>query len=119
MIQSWPGVVVISDRELADAAFALGVAARTIRSRDGYESQRLADLQAVFRSALAAKGHTAMPQEVAEDAELVDTMQIADVLGCSARTARRRAQQYGRKVGGRWLTSAQAVRDLIDERNQP
>lgn len=119
MILFRPGVVVITDEDLVTGELAGNAGGRLARERDGYVSVSMAEFASAFRSARAANRQTDSPRDPVEDADLVTNRQLAELLGCHIRTAARRAEKYGHKIGGRWFTSAQVAHDLLLNEGNP
>lgn len=111
-----PGALLLDGPALAVVAYSVAVAQQA-RRRNGRPP--LAALDALA-STLAAAGQADEDQDHHGDAEYMTTDDAARLLGISPRTARRLAPGLGgRKVGGRWLVDALAVREHLDGRNQP
>lgn len=103
--------VILTGSALDAVAYAVAVAQRA-RHRNGLPPSRMLDALA---AAVTAPGHADALEDGPGDADTVTSDQAAELLGVSARTARRLAPKLGgRLIGGRWLLDRQAVAEHIE-----
>ena len=111
------GALVVAGEDLDLLRYAVE-RAQWARARNGLSpSQRLDSLAALIET-VAANGHTDIATEPADEAGtsawLMDMPEVARLLGCSIRHARRLAPKLGgRKIAGRWLADRLAVAEHI------
>ena len=100
------GAVLLTAQDIDAALYAVEAAQRS-RQRNG-----LSPLRSLARLhiALTASGHPDTPPAEPAQTETMTTVEAAQLLKCSERTARRLAPKLGgRNIGGRWLLDRQAV----------
>lgn len=108
------GAVVIAGADLEVLRYAVEVTQRHRRLNGRPPSAGLSRLGELV-GLLAECGQTDRSEAPVEDAEGMTTSEAAGLLGCSERTARRRARQLGgRKVGGVWMIDRLAVLEHND-----
>ncbi len=112
--------VVLTGEWLRVAAQAVKIAERH-RQRNGVAASRsYAMLRDALSQAMAASGHADTEQVAvlgtfSHDHPTVPIERVAEQLGISVRTARRKADKLGgRKIGGRWFCDELAVREHCD-----
>ena len=112
--------VVLTDDWLRVAAQAVKIAERH-RQRNGVAASRsYAMLRDALSQAMAATGHAdtervAVLGTFSHEHPTVPIQRVAEQLGVSVRTARRKADKLGgRKIGGRWFCDELAVREHCD-----
>lgn len=114
MIQSWPGVVVVSGDALRAAVDCCRIAARSRRLSGLPHSRTHDDLLTAF---LTAAGRVDVRETVAAP-PLTPTVTIeeaADRMNKSRRQVRRMAPKLGgKKIGGRWLLDDQAITEHLE-----
>lgn len=113
------GSVLLTGEAVTSAAEAVRVAQRARRNSGLPPSVAWARLEVVL-SGLAEVGHPANPAGPVGEHDYMDAATAAGLLGCSERTARRKAPALGgRKSGGVWLLDALAVREHLDGKETP
>ena len=112
--------VVLTGDWLRVAAQAVKIAERH-RQRNGVPVSRSYEmLRDALSEAMAASGHSDTERvpvlgTFSHDHPTVPIERVADQLGISVRTARRKADKLGgRKIGGRWFCDELAVREHCD-----
>ncbi|WP_277371063.1 helix-turn-helix domain-containing protein [Rhodococcus rhodochrous] len=110
-----PGVVLLTGEALTAMRYAVRVAIAA-RHRNGYTVPReLAELAAAVSETGTTDTEPTRAQHTSE--ELIDVQEVARMLGCSERQARRLAPQLdGRLHAGRWLIPRAAVTEHLKGR---
>ena len=119
MIQSWPGVVVVSGDAIRAAAEVVLIGIRYRRQTGLPQSKVHEELAAAFIAA-SASGHVDTP-DVGDPQPLSTTVTIVEAakrMKCSPRQARRLAPKLGgRIIAGRWLLDHQAIEEHVEGRH--
>lgn len=105
------GALLLTGPALETTRYAVGVAQHARRRNGLPPSTQLAELA----EALTVAGHTDSPEDADVQPDAMTTHEAAAQLGCSERTARRKAPQLGgQQVGGRWLLDRLAVAEHLE-----
>ena len=110
--------VLLTGSAVEVARYAVAAAQRARRRNGLPPVASLANLAAIFDSALSPGGHLDTVGDETEQPDYMTTTEAAALLDCTERTVRRQAGELGgRKLGGRWFVDRQAVAEHIEGRH--
>lgn len=109
------GAVLLTGSALEAARYAVTVAQRARRRNGLPPLGSLVALAEALDAAASVGGHEDTTDDTPGEADYMTTDEAARLLGCTPRTARRKASALGgRIIGGRWLVDRQAVAEHLE-----